>query len=157
MNSLYFILLCVITYFNISKSQDTYGPLQRPCDIKHYPSACKSELVNSCYDCYHNNKIYEQECVPVFEDVLKELEKYPRNVWNCSIHEPIHREYTFKDTKDIIYTGKVYYACQGSICMRGGWMKYIKHKNNYWCGIGRCFKTHESVVCDRPQHCEGEL
>ena len=156
MNSLYFILLCALTYFNISQSHVIYGPLQRPCDLNHYPSVCKSELINNCYDCYHNH-LFQQECVPVFEDVLKELEKYPRNDWNCTIHEPINREYTFQDTKDIIYTGKVYHACEGSICMRGGWMNYIKHNNNYWCGLGRCFKTHKSVVCDRPQHCDGDL
>lgn len=133
--------------------------LLNPCIRSHYSSLCKSELVSSCYECY-NHVNNSEACVPLFDDIPSSLEKYPRSDWNCTLHHPSQNEYTFqdiKDTREISYPGKVFYACSGDTCMNEGWQVHIKYKGKHWCGIGSCFKTHSHVVCTKPQYCDKDL
>jgi len=159
-----FMLFTSSLYVGSSSFSYKGHDLPRPCDLFYYPNVCYSEIITSCYDCYEYNRTNEankelaKECAVVFDhEVLETLEKYPRNKWNCSLHQPHDNEYTFQSTNDITYPGKLYHACRGASCLKKGWEVYLSHANNNWCGIGHCFSYKDLVVCDTRQYCNEEL
>ena len=133
------LLLFFISLFFSPSVQST------PCDLNHYPVLCQNELV-SCYECY-NHFNQSQACIPVFENTSSPIRNYPRSDWNCTVHDSSQNE----------HHEKVYYACSGDICLNEEWDNHFKHKGKYWCGKGSCFKTHNRVVCTKPQYCERDL